>query len=595
VAYTGIAAGCGAAAAVLVGVAIVARLRVRAPAVSSFALVAATMGVAAIGVGAGFAVGSRLGLVSAVVLAGLVLPLVWLFFVFEYIGQEEFLSMRVAGLVATPVLFGTFATAFRAGTAVVPWYTLPAAETATGAAAVGLAALELSQWFGLLYAGGLVIAGAGAILWTFRRYRHLDTATGIAIGAFGVVPWLSLLFGLQLESVSVLALGVMAVVGFGTGASAAAALVGPAALFDRAPSAGRVGARRLIEEIDDLVVVLGPDGRVAELNASAAAAFGGAGEPYGAAVETLLGRSVEELTADELIELDVRDGRRLFTARVSGLTDGHGVSLGHAVVLRDVTDRQGRQQLLDVFNRVLRHNLRNQMNVIIGHANLARERTDDPASVESLETIVRIGWELSELSDKAREAERILEVDAGDGRTPLGELIADAVETLPARCRVRTEVDASAGEELIATAPAEPLGLALQTLVENAVEHSDRDEPLIVVSADYNPGATYPVELAVADDGPGIPAAEQEAIRAGRETALEHGSGLGLWIVRLIATQLGGEMRLGDREPRGAIVTLCLPGERVRADRRDPESLAGSGASTAGEQRRGDETPKRTD
>lgn len=564
--HTGIAAGCAAAGAVLVGVAIVARLRVRAPAVRSFALVAATMGVAGVGVAAGFAVGSRLALVSTVVLAGLVLPLVWLFFVFEYIGQQEFLSTRVAGLVAAPILVGAFATAFRAGAAVVPWYTLPAGDTATGATAVGLAALELSQWFGLLYAGGLVIAGAGAILWTFRRYRHLDTATGTAIGAFGVVPWVSLLFGLQLESVSVLALGVMAVVGFGTGASAAAALVGPAALFDRAPSAGRVGARRLIEEIDDLVIVLGPDERVAELNASAEAAFGGTGEPYGADIETLLGRSVEELAAGELLELDVRDGRQLFTARVSLLTDGHGVSLGHAVVLRDVTERQGRQQLLDVFNRVLRHNLRNQMNVIIGHANLARERTDDPASVESLETITRIGWDLSELSDKAREAEQVLEIDGGDARTPPGELIADITETLPARCRVRTELDTSAGGKLIAAAPAAPLRLALQTLVENAVEHSDREEPLIVVSADYNPGTTCPVELVVADDGPGIPAAEQEVIRAGRETALRHGSGLGLWIVRLIATQLGGEMRLDNREPRGAIITLCLPGERVPAN-----------------------------
>ncbi len=564
--YSAIAAGCAAAAAALVGVAIVARLRVQAPAVRSFALVAATMGVAAASVSAGFVLNSRLVLVSTVVLAGLVLPLVWLFFIFEYIGQEEFLSARVAGLVAAPVLFGAFATAFRTGAAVVPWYTLPTEETATGATAVGLAALKLSQWFGLLYAGGLVIAGAGAVLWTFRRYRHLDSATGIAIGAFGVVPWVSLLFGLQLESTSVLVLGVMAVVGFGTGASAAAGLVGPAALFDRAPSAGRVGARRLIEEIDDLVVVLGPEGRVAELNASAKAAFGGAGRSYGTEVEALLGRSIEELSAGELLELNVRDGRQLFTARVSRLTDGHGVLLGHAVVLRDVTDQQGRRQLLNVFNRVLRHNLRNRMNVIIGHANLAKERTDDPASVESLETITRIGWDLSELSDKAREAEQILEIDAGDARTPLGELTADVTETLPARCRVRTELDTSAGGELIVAAPPAPLRLALQTLVENAVEHSDRDEPLIVVSADYNPGTTCPVELAVADDGPGIPAAEQEAIRAGRETALEHGSGLGLWIVRLIATQLGGKMRLDDREPRGAIVTLCLPGERTSGD-----------------------------
>jgi len=65
--------------------------------------------------------------------------------------------------------------------------------------------------------------------------------------------------------------------------------------------------------------------------------------------------------------------------------------------------------------------------------------------------------------------------------------------------------------------------------------------------------------LTVEDDGPGIPDHEIEAVESGRETALEHGSGLGLWVVEWGAAAIGADVDYADREPRGTRVTVSIP------------------------------------
>jgi signal transduction histidine kinase len=43
------------------------------------------------------------------------------------------------------------------------------------------------------------------------------------------------------------------------------------------------------------------------------------------------------------------------------------------------------------------------------------------------------------------------------------------------------------------------------------------------------------------------------------ETPLYHGSGLGLWLVRLVVTRANGTTAVSDNEPRGNVVSVELP------------------------------------
>jgi signal transduction histidine kinase len=63
----------------------------------------------------------------------------------------------------------------------------------------------------------------------------------------------------------------------------------------------------------------------------------------------------------------------------------------------------------------------------------------------------------------------------------------------------------------------------------------------------------------VADDGPGIPAAEREKLFLPYYSTKRRGSGLGLAIVRRIVAEHGGNVEVADNTPRGTRFTIELP------------------------------------
>ncbi|PSQ58013.1 hypothetical protein BRD18_06790 [Halobacteriales archaeon SW_7_71_33] len=100
--------------------------------------------------------------------------------------------------------------------------------------------------------------------------------------------------------------------------------------------------------------------------------------------------------------------------------------------------------------------------------------------------------------------------------------------------------DATAADDKPATVRVDAggdLGLALAHLVENGVEHGG-DEPTVTVQVRREDGD---VVVRVTDDGPGIPPYERAVVAGDREpTQLDHGSGLGLWIIRWVVEGYGG-------------------------------------------------------
>ncbi|WP_235271512.1 sensor histidine kinase KdpD [Halorubrum saccharovorum] len=109
----------------------------------------------------------------------------------------------------------------------------------------------------------------------------------------------------------------------------------------------------------------------------------------------------------------------------------------------------------------------------------------------------------------------------------------------------------------------ERLATAVEELATNAPEHGASRVELSAREIDGD------VEITVVDDGPGIHESEIRVI-TGRdpETQLEHGSGLGLWIVRATADAFDGwlsiETTRADDEgasdgDTGTTVTMGIP------------------------------------
>ncbi len=102
---------------------------------------------------------------------------------------------------------------------------------------------------------------------------------------------------------------------------------------------------------------------------------------------------------------------------------------------------------------------------------------------------------------------------------------------------------------------------ALHNLIKNALEAiGDANKPQLLVStrALARDGEAW-VELAVADNGPGLPADFGDRWYEPYTTSKARGTGLGLAVVKKIAEEHGGSVRATNREQGGAEFTLCLP------------------------------------
>lgn len=241
-----------------------------------------------------------------------------------------------------------------------------------------------------------------------------------------------------------------------------------------------------------------------------------------------------------------------------------GAVIGFITGVYDIRQRIAQQKLtqlshqLTVLNRVLRHDIRNNANIIRGHAELIEEDSVDTA--EQINTIRQRSTELVEMGKQARQVEQLLQAD--DLRidpVEIVSLIESSCEQL-AREYPDSIIDTALPDELVVYG--HPLiESALRNVLENAIEHNETETPRVSVeSVAPSQGRTDLVEIRIADNGPGIPDREREVLERGYETPLEHTSGLGLWLVNWIVIESGGQVGFEENDPTGSII--CLRFER---------------------------------
>jgi two-component system, NtrC family, nitrogen regulation sensor histidine kinase NtrY len=103
----------------------------------------------------------------------------------------------------------------------------------------------------------------------------------------------------------------------------------------------------------------------------------------------------------------------------------------------------------------------------------------------------------------------------------------------------------------------EQLRRVVINLVDNAIEAMGR-RGSIDIETEHD-RANSVVRVIVADNGPGIPAAEREKLFLPYYSTKQRGSGLGLAIVRRIVAEHGGRIGVTDNTPRGTRFAIELP------------------------------------
>lgn len=550
----------------LLGLAVRTYRTQRKPVGRSFSALLALLGVTALCIGATAASGPLNKFIW--LFTNLSIPLVLLAFAFNYYGIALFTSRVRTGAVFVPAVAGLaggtlliFGTPLMTPGATAPLATLPEVVVPL--------ATTLDQ-VGYYYTAFVVIFAVGLVGLNVVRYDHLDTRLAAFIAFIGAWPWLGNFVVPQLGASfgDAVSLGALAV-GYGTSVVVAGLVVGPLGLFDSSPAAGNVGPDRVLDSMDDVVVITDDSGGVLRLNRVACEVFdttesAAVGRPFA----DVIGVAPAALDETETAELQTTEGIRQFAVTRSSVTDGNEYERGTVYVLRDVTERQTREQRLAVLNRVLRHNLRNNASSIIGRAQLIESGQENE---DTAEKIIETTQTLVGVAESARDIENMMAATAADETTPVSTVVDKVVRSVEAEYP-NVEVTTALPSAARAAVSGEALETVLSHLVENAAEHNDAEEPIVVVSGDE---ADDTLTIAVSDNGPGIPEHEQSVLDAGQEDQLHHGSGLGLWAVHWGITQMGGTLAISENDPRGSIVSISIPaaepvtpapGEREEAD-----------------------------
>jgi len=330
----------------------------------------------------------------------------------------------------------------------------------------------------------------------------------------------------------------------------------------------------------EAVLVIDSGNRVLLANQAFHAIFPGAGAILGKRLELALRndaflRLVENVRAgraqprQEIEFVDTSGSTWVeVTASAVDLSDGEP-ERGLLFVLHDVTRQKRLESVRKEFVANVSHELRTPLSVIKGYAETLVDDHDamPPADRERfLKTIHRHAERLGALTEDLLTLSRLESARPGVARerVDLGRLFASAVEDFRVRPSARDHrIDFSVepGTPPVFGDPLR-LGQVLENLVSNALKYTP---PGSRVEVAVRRAAVDTVEVAVRDDGPGIPEEDlphvfERFYRVDKGRSREKGgTGLGLSIAKHIVQLHGGKIRAEGRPGAGLAIVFTLP------------------------------------
>ena len=298
--------------------------------------------------------------------------------------------------------------------------------------------------------------------------------------------------------------------------------------------------------------------------------------------ETPLGKYYSDASAEKLLDGDgyeraltgefTREQRTLVTCegeeiltllRASPRRNPDGERIGTHALFVDITDERQIEKLerqnerLDLLNQILRHDIRNDLQLVTAYADLLAEECDDQELHDYIETVIESADHAVDLTTTAKQLADVMR--SSDEKLKQVNLQAslqselDDIESSYPHATVTCET----AIPNIPVRANEMLDSVFRNILKNAIQHNNKDTPKITVSATERSDSAV---IRFADNGPGVPDNQKDEIFGKGEKGLEsQGTGLGLYLVQVLVGSNGGGVWVEDNEPEGAEFVVELP------------------------------------
>jgi len=328
---------------------------------------------------------------------------------------------------------------------------------------------------------------------------------------------------------------------------------------------------RTIENMSEGYLLVNTNGRIIDANQSARSLLDVAAPLAGMQVSELFDTRDEQMlreaenTPPFEVQLGTNTETRTLEISASNFTSEIEQTLGTLFVIRDITTRKKAQQQLqeqrdnlDILNQVLRHDIRNDLQLVTGYGDVLTDHVDEDGA-EHLDTLRESANHAVELTETARDMADVM----------LSREDAQQQNRVNLRNTLKRELDKVESEYPDADVVVEGslpavqiqanrmLNSVFQNLLSNAIQHNDKATPELSVSAT---ACDERATVRIADNGPGVPDGQKEEIFGKGEKGLDSsGTGLGLYLVQHLVTHYGGEVWVEDNDPEGAVFVVELP------------------------------------
>lgn len=223
-------------------------------------------------------------------------------------------------------------------------------------------------------------------------------------------------------------------------------------------------------------------------------------------------------------------------------------------VIHDITQLKEVQQEVEFYNALLRHDVANKLQLIMGHLDILLEEPLNEEQRDMVSSAMRSALTALKIIENVRKL-RVLQAGEAKEHIDIDGVIREILEEYGKTAQEKhiTMTYEPWGKKIVAT---DSLREALSNIIRNALIHSGGT--FIHISVEESDG--YAV-IRIEDDGVGVDDRMKEKIfDAGYRGKESTGSGLGLYLSRKIVESMGGRITLTDgKNKKGSVFTLSIP------------------------------------